>query len=131
VSDEAAVRVLSGEDILGAKDAEVRRVPVPEWGGVVCIRALDAAARDLLESWQYAKREAGDESFAGFRVRLACLALCDGVGQPIFQITDEASFADAAAGLARKSGVVVNRIADAAMDLNGIGGAAEDAAEGN
>lgn len=126
---EAAV--LTGEDIIGAKDAEVRRVPVPEWGGAVCIRALDAGARDLLESWQYAKREAGDESFAGFRVRLAALALCEEKGVPLFTITDEESFARAAFDLARKSGVVVNRIAESAMDLNGIGENVEEAAEGN
>lgn len=129
MSEEAAV--LTGESVLAAKDARVERLAVPEWGGEVCLRVLDASSRDLLDSWQYARSKTGSDSIAGIRLRLVCLALCDAAGQPLFPVEDAESFEQAAAGMAGKSSVVINRLAEVALVLNGIGEEAEERAEGN
>lgn len=131
MSGEAAVQVLTRESILAAKDAEVRHVRVPEWGGEVCVRALDARARDFLDSWQFAHQDGEESSFMGFRRRLVSLSLCNEEGTPLFQIEDAEGFEKAAAEIGRKLGSIVTRIADVAMDLNGMTAKGQEEAEGN
>jgi len=41
---------LTREQILGADDIAREDVPVPEWGGVVCVQAWDAERRDRFEA---------------------------------------------------------------------------------
>lgn len=42
--------LLSKDQILSAHDIHVEELPVPEWGGVICIKTLSADERDQIES---------------------------------------------------------------------------------
>ena len=102
---------LSRDAILGARDAALVAVPVPEWGGTVYVRAVSGTERDAFEAGQMDAK--GKARLANFRARFAVLVACDQTGAPLFGVGDvEALGAKAAAPL--------DRILEAGMRLNGL-----------
>lgn len=102
--------ILTAEQIITATDTKHADVNVEEWGGTVRIRVLSGRERNALE------REAtGADGKAPslFRERLLVRCLCSEDGKPLFS-TEQVSV------LAEKNGVVLDRLFDAALRLNGF-----------
>ena len=114
---------LDRNSILAANDIQIERVPVPSWGGEVCIRVISGADRDRVDS--FIKSRMGKDNAlkdtAGIRVFVVTLAACTETGARLF--TDE----DAKA-LAEKSSVELDAIYTAASKLNRLGGEGADEA---
>lgn len=105
---------LSKAQILEVDDRPETEVEVPEWGGVVFIRALSGTDRD---SWEQSVLEQHGEdvqvNMAGARAKLAALSIVDADGERMFS-EDEID------ELSKKSGRALDRIFSAARKLNGI-----------
>ena len=110
--------VLGRDAILSADDMGHVPVNVPEWGGSVHVRMLTARQRDAFELWV-----SGDTK-ENIRARLAVLCVCDADGKLLFSDDD----ADA---LGEKSGSAMDRIFDAAADLNKFSKKDTEELEGN
>jgi len=95
---------LSAAQILAANDIKTRSVEVPEWGGTVYVRTITGVERDRFEEMLNKGREQ-------FRVKFVVTACCDEAGKPLFT-------ADQVAALGEKSGVALNRVFDAAWEVN-------------
>ena len=108
---------LTLDQILAADDTAVEKVPCPEWGGDVFIRSLTAAGRDALD-----EAKANGQSI---RATIVGMSLCDESGKPLNPTEAQV------AGLANKSAKPMERIADAAIALNGMGADAEQATAKN
>lgn len=110
---------------LTAADATrvVEAVEVPEWGGRVFVRELDAYDRDKLDGSLYREGQERPE-LADYRVRLVAAALCTADGTPYFKAGDP----KAVHVLSRKSAAPIRRVYDAAARLNRV--RKEDAEEG-
>lgn len=108
---------LTLEQILAANDSGVKKVACPEWGGDVFIRSLTADDRDKIED---AKREG-----VCIRALMVGLSLCDENGKPLKPTTAQIR------GLGLKSAKVMERVADAVLELNGLTAAAEEETEKN
>lgn len=111
---------------LTAADAQraVEPVDVPEWGGRVFVRELDAYDRDKLDGSLYRDGQETPE-LADYRVRLVAAALCKADGTPYFKADEQGK---AVHVLSRKSAAPIRRIYDAAARLNKT--RKEDAEEG-
>ena len=105
--------MLTRENILAKNDTEIRKVKVPEWGGEVCVRVLTGVQRDAFESAVAGKKKDGLQDIKGLRSMLVALALCDDKGTQLFSEAD-------APVLEKKSSKALQRIFDAAAELNGI-----------
>lgn len=139
--DELEGPILGRDAILGADDLVTRRVAVPEWGGVVIVRALTAAERDhyeagFLDESAYEvdledkprkgprKRRSAKLRMADVRARLAALTVVDAQGRRLFGDEDVKE-------LGRKSAAALDRVVTAARELSGMTEAdLEDLAEG-
>lgn len=78
--------ILSKTQILEAKDALIKTVPVPAWGGDVCIRRLSGTARDQWELWcrDHADKDGRLKADSkNVRATLVALALCDENGDSL------------------------------------------------
>lgn len=115
---------LTREAILAADDLKLQRVDVPEWGAgsYVFVRTLRVREREELEAPMVAAR--GAVNIAGFRARVVIAACCDEQGHPLFTLEDATAISEKAAG-------AVERIAEAAMEANGMTDSAAQAAAGN
>lgn len=125
MAEEAAG--LTMEQILAVDDVRVDAVKVPEWGGagVVHVRTLSCADRAELDGWVAKKQKGtGDEAPSGFAFRLAAIAMCDAVGNRLFS-------GDTVDIVQERNATVMTRVANAALDINAFGEAAEKRAEGN
>jgi hypothetical protein len=111
--------MLNKEQILGAADIKSVDVDVPEWGGTVRVVMLSGTARDALQT-----QVAGNKSPSLFEAALIAATAVDDSGAPIFA-------ADDVAALQAKSTAALQRVSDAAMKLNRLGGKATDEAEKN
>lgn len=111
---------LTRDAILAAPDRPLEAVEVPEWGGTVYVRTMGADERDAFEE------RLGDQAkgLRGMRALLAVLTLCDAEGARLFTEDDLPA-------LSAKSAAVLDRIAETAMRLNGIGAKDERALAGN
>lgn len=107
---------LSREAILAADDLKVETVAVSEWGGDVIVRELTAAQRQALFDAMHGKPDTERSSI--FRRMVLSAALVDDAGARLF---DEASIDT----LFAKSGQVIDRIAEVAVRLSGLGKDAE------
>lgn len=96
---------LSKAKILAADDNKLETVPVPEWGGDVCIKVLTGTDRDAFEEAY------SDQKMKNFRSRFLVLTLCDDKGARLFT---EKEVDD----LGKKSAVVLARLFDKAWSLN-------------
>ena len=126
MSDERKERVLTREEILAVPDVAIERLEVPEWGGVVYLKAMTARQRDAYEVSCLRTNKQGKREFDGRNVRakLASLTLVDAGGTRLFSEEDMAA-------LGRKSAKALDRIFDAATDMNGISARDREALEGN
>jgi len=100
---------LTRDQIISAIDAVTKPIDVPEWGGVIHVRVISAAERDSLE----AAMQDRVTRAKNIRARIVALCACNPAGERLF--TDE----DAEA-LGKKSGIVMDRLFDAAMEINGM-----------
>lgn len=103
---------LSKSQIVEVDDIEIHKVGVPEWGGDVYVKTINAAQRDHFES---SINDGETKDLVNMRARLVVLCLCDESGGLLFD--------DPAAGavsLGQKSADVVDRLFDVARKLNGM-----------
>lgn len=114
---------LSLEDVLNCDDSKKVELEVPEWKGSVYIRVLPG---DLLGEFQaLAMRTKEDPRCYSEMVLLMCsFALCDEDGKRLVPKGKEGA-------LAKKSGVALNRVFSAAIELNKIEDDAVDDLEKN
>ena len=96
---------LGKDAIFGADDARFAVVQVPEWGGVVRIRALSGAEADA-----FAASKMGTKNI---RARLVAMSVVDAAGKRILTEAD-------ADQLGRKSVVPLTTVFKAACTLNGL-----------
>lgn len=117
---------LTRDQILAAPEASAiapKTVKVPEWGGIVFVRALGGDDRDAFEASIVSTRK-GDKSerIRNIRARLVIACACDDKGIPLFTDAD----ADA---LGRKWVKPLDRVFAVAQKLNALGdGDVEDLA---
>jgi hypothetical protein len=103
--------LLSRESILQAPDLPQERVHVPEWGGDVILRALNAEdmARWLQMARKASEKEDADQQMMS-SIWLLNFAMVDENGERIFREDDTS--------LARKSPQVIVRLAETVMRLS-------------
>lgn len=106
---------LTRENILAEDDLKLVEVAVPEWpkcGGHVWVKGLPGdEAEDLICD--------ASEGIKGKRAQLLVHTVCNDKGELLFTAAD-------AEALNQKHTTVLDRIADAAMELNGLGVAAQE-----
>ena len=101
--------MLSKEDILSAKDLKTKDVEVPEWGGAVRVRTMTGADRMKFQHLVSAK----GKKESGVIEALLIAAVVDDNGEPLFS-------ADDLAALQSKSTKAIQRVFEAAAELNGL-----------
>lgn len=118
---------LSAQQIIEAKDRVIRRVPVPEWGGAVYVRSMSSGEKEKYIS--SVRRRVGkgrnvseeivlEESSA----KLAQQTLCDKNGTLLFSAAQVKL-------LSARSAKAMQRVVDAAAELNGLDEDAEEQAK--
>ena len=115
-------KVLSGADILSAKDITTQEVEVPEWGGTVIVRSLTGRERDQYEKSVMKMKKTGrkgrgptimEPDLQGARARLVSLACVDKDGELLFSDKDVGA-------LAEKSAKALNQVFDVAAAMSGL-----------
>lgn len=105
---------LSREDILSAKDLDLTRVEVPEWGGYVFVRTLTGAERDAFEASVIDPRSRTPKMLmVNVRAKLASLTVCDDTGKRLFTEEDIEA-------LGGKSASALQRVFDIATEINAL-----------
>ena len=104
--------ILSKQQILDAKDIKIEKVEVPEWGGSVYIKVMNATQRDEFETFVYKRQDQKD--LRGMRVLLCKLCLCDAEGKQMFESDKDMK------ALADKSGSALMVVFQAAQKLNAL-----------
>lgn len=99
-------KALSASDILKAQDHAIEPVDCPEWGGTVYVREMSEKA---YMEWIEESREGGSKASSGLLRR----TMCDEGGTLLFS-------ADDVEKLREKSLKPLNRVADAALKVNGL-----------
>lgn len=99
--------ILTRDQILSAQDHKIERVPVPEWGGEVCVTTMKAGERDRWELGIQGK------TIADIRASLLHLTLCDEKGERLFS-------ADDIQALSEKASAPIQRLFDASVKLNRV-----------
>lgn len=144
------MRLLTREDVLSASDLRTTTVAVPEWGGDLILGEMSGVDRDDWDAAYLARVAAEKRAAAAEKRPVAETAGADlhaarmvawtarkPDGSDLFAVRKPDGRIDAAAtevvvlGLARRSGLVLLRLLDAANGVNGLGPKALDAAEGN
>jgi hypothetical protein len=105
-------KCLDLEGIKGAKDHDLQKVEVPEWGGHVFVRTMSGIERDQFEQWCQAHLD----DMTNIRGVLAALTVVDANGARLFTRED-------AQWLGEKSAKALNRVAEKAQDMNGLSSA--------
>lgn len=110
-------------------DRKWEDVPVPEWGGEVRILELSSADRGYIEAGMTVAQQNGGaglrvEALKTYRERLVAYALVDENFERLYSNKEVAE-------LGKKSGKVIQRLADKAQQLSGMGKHAVKEAEGN
>lgn len=120
--------LLKKDQILAANDLTSETVDVPEWGegAQVMMRTMTAGERDEFESGLIVKDGKGGttQNLKNFRAKLVSICAVDETGARLFGDSDVET-------LAKKSSKVVNRLAEVAQKLNGIGGSQTEEAVKN
>lgn len=106
---------LSRDDIFKVEDRETRDVDVPEWGGIVRVRALSGAERDQYDTSRMERLKDGTyvPTLANSRAKLVALSIVDEDGNKLFTEHDIGR-------LGLKSAAALTRVADVAMELSGL-----------
>lgn len=107
--------LLTKEQILSATDRKFKVIDVPEWGGTVRVAQISVADRLNLQLLQQEKREKeGDKAGVGALILGLCaLSIVDEQGTRLFSDEDIEA-------LGKKSAAAIDKIFDAADELNGI-----------
>lgn len=107
-------KFLSREDILAIDDLPYEDVEVPEWGGVVRVRALTGAERDAYEA-SIVRRKGNKTELNPENMRAKLVALCvvDEQGNRLFTDKDIEL-------LGRKSAAALDRVFEVAQRLSGL-----------
>ena len=114
--------LLDRASILTAQDLKTQDVEVPEWGGTVRVRSLTGTVRDAFGRSLLGPD--GNPSPALYNVKLVAVSVVGEDGQPLFTLDDLQALGD-------KSAPVLERIADAAEQLNKMTPGAIEVAQGN
>jgi hypothetical protein len=103
--------MLTIEEMLAAKDRKVEEVPVPEWGGSVCVRRLSAL--EAIEFYVQLKGIAGTEVEVAKARMVSALSsfLSDADGNPVCSV-------EQAQQLTGKSSAVVHQIVSKGHEIN-------------
>ncbi|MGC9260918.1 MAG: hypothetical protein ACP5I8_12715 [Phycisphaerae bacterium] len=102
--------ILSRESILAMADLPTKDIEVPEWGGTIRVKTLSAGEREQWETSCLGEKGKPRQ----IRASLAVVACVSDDGKPLFTQADIDT-------LGAKSGKALDRIFDAACELNGIG----------
>ena len=97
---------LSRDDILNANDIQIEELPVPEWGGVICVKTLSADERDKLEASILEMSPNGQPrkmKLDHLRSYIAVLGICNSEGVPVFDLKDVLA-------LGKKSAAALDRV---------------------
>ena len=112
------MKLLNRDEILSNNDLPIRDVPVPEWGPDSGVRVRTLPVVELEEfqnSIQNSRKGKVNKriDLKGTTARLLVITVVDEKGQSVFNEADVAA-------LNQKSAAAVQRIANAAMELNGL-----------
>lgn len=111
---------LTREAILAADDTLSEDVDVPEWGGTVRVIGISAAERErLMKGSMIVEGKTRRFDLPSMRVALVAAAIVDAAGIRLFSKQDVTA-------LGNKSAAALDRVADVAMRLAGIGDDDED-----
>jgi hypothetical protein len=107
--------LLSRDAILQVDDLVYEDVSVPEWGGMVRVKALAGAERDAFEAYIAGEQQGKKRvrNLRNIRARMAAMAMVDEKGKAIFRPSDIET-------LGKKSAAALDRVFDAAMRLAGM-----------
>ncbi len=105
-----SVKVLTGDELLAHESKPPVAVPVPELGGQVFVREMTAAERDKFDT-SLLDDEGNAKESGNYRARLVAATCCDATGKLLFSATQITA-------LGAKSASMIDRIADAAHQLN-------------
>lgn len=104
--------ILTKEQILSHNDCKTKNIEVPEWGGEVIVSTMSGFSRDQFESAVTGKN--GNVNTVNIRAKLAAATLVDEQGNLLFTEKDIIK-------LGRKSCAALDRVFEAAQELNKIG----------
>ena len=105
---------LTRDDILQATDVDVEAVEVPEWGGEVLVRGLDAQYVTRLMTSGFIDTETGTANIGALNLKeLAQRSMVDEDSRLLFSQNDVAK-------LGRKSFSAIMRVATKALELSGF-----------
>lgn len=99
--------LLSKDQILSSNDIHVEELPVPEWGGSICVKTLSADERDQIEAAMIEVGPNGQPKMTKMkklRALVAFYGICDDKGNRIFT---EGRDIDA---LSKKSAAALDRV---------------------
>ena len=109
-------KFLTREQILAADDLQTEEVNIPEWGGVVLVRALSGAERDALEASMVRKNgKSMSVNMDNFRAKLVSMCVINESGKRIFTQADVKE-------LSKKSASALDKIFGVAQRLSGLSG---------
>lgn len=121
--------MLSREQIQNAQDFKKESVEVPEWGGTVYIRTMTAGHFDAYQIRAMESRGVDDalnpQAIRDARVILISYTLCDASGDLLFDDEEGIEI------LRQKDGLVIDRLSEKAMAINGLSEAAIEDAKKN
>lgn len=118
---------LTMQQIIEAKDRVIKRVAVPEWGGAIYVRSMSSGEKEryiksvrrkIVSGANITEEVVLEESSA----RLAQMTICNKAGELMF---NQAQIKV----LTGKSAKAMQRVVDAAAELNGLDEAAENEAK--
>ena len=111
----AKSKVLTAEDILNAKDIQLERVPVPEWGGDVFVKATNGKEFSYLQA-QIIERKGNNQrvNLENIQAKLVAICVCDESGERLFNLKQVGL-------LAEKSSAALQRVFKVAQRLSGLG----------
>jgi len=115
--------ILTKDIIKKVDDIKIQEVDVPEWGGSVRVKGINGNERDWIESTIY--RTSQEKGYViDVRSALVAMSVVDEEGNRVFTEED-------IEWLGEKSAIALNRIADVARKMSGMGVGGEVEAEKN
>lgn len=116
-------KALTADAILSANDARIESVTVPEWGGVVHIKAWSAADREAFERSIIGPD--GEMIREGFRAKVVARSLCGPDGALLFTSPEQL------AAFMGKNAAIIEKLFAISDRLNAVSDAAIAEMEGN
>jgi hypothetical protein len=118
-------KYLNRNQILTCNDTKTEEVTVPEWGGIVLVKALNGKERDAYEQSMYII-DGGNFSVNkdNIRAKLVAKTICDEDLKPVFTEGDIEI-------LGEKNGAALDKVFAVAQKLCGMGGQTMEMLEKN